>query len=583
MRKKQQDNSDIEILHGSFDNAPWAPTESTDEDVACTTGSTLFCWLPGNSTSYSFMERSRFATYVGKEEKEFGYPRDFEVRYELLEQLGKGGYGTVYKARERQTGEMFAVKVLEKEKLDTQQSLDRVRREVLYQSKMGPSLSVAYLHRVFEDADRVCMVMELCTGGPLWARIVDTEVYNEAQVAKIIKAALRAVAQCHARGIIIRDVKPHNFLFLNAREDSPLKLTDFGLGAEFRPDQIDVENFSERVGTSQYMAPEVVGRLTSWPPVPKYGPKADVWSVGIMAYQLLCGRLPFKNAPGKKDFTSADAFAAITLGALDFENEAWEKLSEFAKSLVRSLLQVETEDRPSARKALQHQWLRYRAASTLPLGDGLAADVVVSFDSNALQYLQRFGGYTHLKQAALQAIAPNLDEIQEERKKLSELFHLEDLTCGWACTSKQKVSPEYLQHALQEMGHDVQVSEANRILQSIDVTRRGAVETTGLMAAVTDWQAVQQEPLWDQWVEEAFDKFDTSGNGFLDETSLKAALGSSNSRFAAEAAKHDMSDVDTAKSGVITFAEFKQMLEKDDSELDDYDRRWIDFSQHRTD
>jgi len=182
-----------------------------------------------------------------------------------------------------------------------------------------------------------------------------------------------------------------------------------------------------------------------------------------------------------------------------------------------------------------------------------------------------------------QAIAPNLDEIQEERKKLSELFHLEDLTCGWACTSKQKVSPEYLQHALQEMGHDVQVSEANRILQSIDVTRRGAVETTGLMAAVTDWQAVQQEPLWDQWVEEAFDKFDTSGNGFLDETSLKAALGSSNSRFAAEAAKHDMSDVDTAKSGVITFAEFKQMLEKDDSELDDYDRRWIDFSQHRTD
>jgi len=74
------------------------------------------------------MERSRFATYVGKEEKEFGYSRDFEVRYELLEQLGKGGYGTVYKARERQTGEMFAVKVLEKEKLDTQQSLDRVRR-----------------------------------------------------------------------------------------------------------------------------------------------------------------------------------------------------------------------------------------------------------------------------------------------------------------------------------------------------------------------------------------------------------------------------------------------------------------------
>eukprot|EP00959_Pyramimonas_sp_CCMP1952_P248679 5198203-Pyramimonas_sp.AAC.1 len=65
------------------------------------------------------------------------------------------------------------------------------------------------------------------------------------------------------------------------------------------------------------MAPEVVGRLTSWPPVPKYGPKADVWSVGIMAYQLLCGRLPYRPPPGQTadQCTSSDIFAAITLNA----------------------------------------------------------------------------------------------------------------------------------------------------------------------------------------------------------------------------------------------------------------------------
>eukprot|EP00976_Prorocentrum_cordatum_P054762 1104761-Prorocentrum_minimum.AAC.2 len=66
----------------------------------------------GSSSSYSFMEVSEFESYIGKEEKEFGYPKDFGDRFELLEQLGKGGYGTVYKARKRHTGEMFAVKVL---------------------------------------------------------------------------------------------------------------------------------------------------------------------------------------------------------------------------------------------------------------------------------------------------------------------------------------------------------------------------------------------------------------------------------------------------------------------------------------
>lgn len=111
-----------------------------------------------------------------------------------------------------------------------QGQLDRVRREVLFQAKMGPSLSVAYLYRVFEDEDAVYMVMELCAGGPMWNRIRDEGGhYTEARAATMLRAALQAVAQCHARGIILRDVKPHNFLFLSAAEDSPLKVKRRGI------------------------------------------------------------------------------------------------------------------------------------------------------------------------------------------------------------------------------------------------------------------------------------------------------------------------------------------------------------------
>jgi len=136
------------------------------------------------------------------------------------------------------------------------------------------------------------------------------------QVARLVREALHAVAQCHARGVVVRDVKPQNFLLLGEGEASPLKLVDFGLAAAFRPGGAEEEEtLSERVGTSSYMAPEVVGRLTSWPPVPKYGPKADIWSVGIMAYQLLTGRLPYKTPLGQDALDSADVFAAIALNA----------------------------------------------------------------------------------------------------------------------------------------------------------------------------------------------------------------------------------------------------------------------------
>lgn len=81
---------------------------------------------------------------------------------------------------------------------------------------------------VFEDDENIHLVMELCAGGGILDRMKEGAL-TEARVADIIRSVLRFIAQCHAKGIIYRDVKPDNFLFLTPAEDSPIRATDFGL------------------------------------------------------------------------------------------------------------------------------------------------------------------------------------------------------------------------------------------------------------------------------------------------------------------------------------------------------------------
>jgi calcium-dependent protein kinase len=155
-------------------------------------------------------------------------------------------------------------------------------------------LAIPHLLESTEE-DAVCLMClqeevdacRFCKGGELFKRLLAKGKYSERDAARVMRQILQAVADCHVHGIIHRDLKPENFLYVDASENSLLKLTDFGL-SEFFSLQSN-KAFNDIAGSAFYVAPEVLRR--------KYGPSADLWSCGVIMYILVTGEVCYL-APG---------------------------------------------------------------------------------------------------------------------------------------------------------------------------------------------------------------------------------------------------------------------------------------------
>ncbi|CAD5320486.1 unnamed protein product [Arabidopsis thaliana] len=201
--------------------------------------------------------------------------------YNLGSKLGHGQFGTTFVCVEKGTGEEYACKSIPKRKLENEEDVEDVRREIEIMKHLLGQPNVISIKGAYEDSVAVHMVMELCRGGELFDRIVERGHYSERKAAHLAKVILGVVQTCHSLGVMHRDLKPENFLFVNDDEDSPLKAIDFGLSMFLKPG----ENFTDVVGSPYYIAPEVLNK--------NYGPEADIWSAGVMIYVLLSGSAPF--------------------------------------------------------------------------------------------------------------------------------------------------------------------------------------------------------------------------------------------------------------------------------------------------
>ncbi|RKO91238.1 kinase-like domain-containing protein, partial [Blyttiomyces helicus] len=245
--------------------------------------------------------------------------------YKTGKTLGQGSYATVKEAIQIKTGEKFAVKVISKRLMQGREHMILNEIDVLKRVSKGHS-NIVTLHDYFETPNNLYLVMDLCMGGELFDRIVDKGSFYEEDAAEIVRVIVDAVAYLHDQNIVHRDIKPENLLFKTRDKLSDLVIADFGLSKMMDPEKFD--GLMTTCGTPGYMAPEVIRKTGHGKPV-------DLWSIGVLAYFLLCGYTPFDADPG------ADELHNILTGTYAFNNEYWYDVSDTAKDFIRNLLLVD--------------------------------------------------------------------------------------------------------------------------------------------------------------------------------------------------------------------------------------------------
>jgi serine/threonine-protein kinase len=203
--------------------------------------------------------------------------------YEVGEEIGRGGWGVVYAGRHRQLGRQVAIKELPA----TFSGDPEVRARFVAEAQMLASLDHPHVVPIYDyvEADGMCLlVMEKLSGGTVWNRFATEGLSMEAACAAVL-ATCAGLQSAHRQQILHRDIKPENLIF---NDDGTLKVTDFGIAKMVGGGQTLATRAGEVVGTPAYMAPEQArgGDLT---------PATDVYAVGVMLYELLCGRRPFAD------------------------------------------------------------------------------------------------------------------------------------------------------------------------------------------------------------------------------------------------------------------------------------------------
>ncbi|ONH94809.1 hypothetical protein PRUPE_7G031700 [Prunus persica] len=275
-------------------------------------------------------------------DKNFGFSKQFVAHYELGDEVGRGHFGYTCSAKAKKgslKGQDVAVKVIPKSKMTTAIAIEDVRREVKILRALTHKNLVQF-YEAYEDDDNVYVVMELCKGGELLDSILSRGgKYSEDDAKAVMVQILSVTAYCHLQGVVHRDLKPENFLFTSSDEKSPLKAIDFGLSDYVKPD----ERLNDIVGSAYYVAPEVLHR--------SYGTEADMWSIGVIAYILLCGSRPFWAR------TESGIFRAVLKADPSFDEAPWPSLSSDARDFVKRLLNKDYRKRLTASQALCHPWL----------------------------------------------------------------------------------------------------------------------------------------------------------------------------------------------------------------------------------
>eukprot|EP00933_Yihiella_yeosuensis_P071088 TRINITY_DN79288_c0_g1_i1.p1 TRINITY_DN79288_c0_g1~~TRINITY_DN79288_c0_g1_i1.p1 ORF type:complete len:585 (-),score=122.13 TRINITY_DN79288_c0_g1_i1:64-1764(-) len=379
--------------------------------------------------------------------------------YEVGKLLGEGSFGKVYEVTHKVSGEKRVCKKILKQRGREGMKLEEIIQEIESMAQLDHP-NVIKVYEYFEDRDSVAQIMEPCRGGELQGTIDEVfqkgkPRYTEEFICDVMKQTLRALAFMHGEKFMHKDLKPQNIMLVD-KESSSIKVIDFGLAELFQKDQKVSETFG---GTLLYMAPEVFECKLTF--------KVDIWSAGVILYNLICGDYPFMATwplpPGKDmNWWQNELSRSIQQDPYRQNRRLTDgSVSPACLDLLHKMLTKDVRIRPDAAGCLHHPWFKQFEATPPPLSVGM------------VQCLEAFSMQPELKKAvflliAHQCSAPALQELR------AIFTHFDESNRG-------SLSTNNFQDVLIRSG--MTPLQVERIIHALDKDDSGTVEWTEFIAA----------------------------------------------------------------------------------------------------
>ncbi|CAG9115447.1 unnamed protein product [Plutella xylostella] len=277
-------------------------------------------------------------------------------RFDIVRKLGQGTYGKVQLGINKKTGQEVAIKTIKKCKIESEADLVRIRREVQIMSSVRHP-NIVHIYEVFENSEKMILVMEYCSGGELYDYLSQKKVLQEDEARRLFRQIATAVYYCHIHKICHRDLKLENVLL---DETGSAKIADFGLSNVFKETAL----LATFCGSPLYASPEIVKGT------PYIGPEVDCWSLGVLLYTLVYGAMPFDGSNFKRlvrQISNGDYYEP--------------KNPSSASPLIRDMLTVDPLKRADIVYICDHPWVNTGCStSCLEVSEALAAETPVRLD-----------------------------------------------------------------------------------------------------------------------------------------------------------------------------------------------------------
>eukprot|EP00927_Polykrikos_kofoidii_P040476 TRINITY_DN34592_c0_g1_i1.p1 TRINITY_DN34592_c0_g1~~TRINITY_DN34592_c0_g1_i1.p1 ORF type:complete len:1001 (-),score=159.40 TRINITY_DN34592_c0_g1_i1:66-2963(-) len=467
-------------------------------------------------------------------------PLKFHEVYDVENQLGKGNFGVVYmvthktQRNDRNEKHVRVSKHISKEQAKKAGTTEEKVREEFAVLKALDHPHVLRIFEDFEDDEKFYIIMEPCRGGDLQEYVKTLEpmdaITYERWVAKVMQHTLSALAYCHSKGVIHKDLKPENVMLSTAKhtpiENMHVVVVDFGLAEMF---DNPTDRSSVISGTPPYMSPEV------WRG--NFSKSCDIWSAGCMLFFLLSGRLPFM-ASKLSDFPKAVQ-----------QEPEWEMMggaTSWVQALCKKMLSKLEHQRPSAQVALRDTWFETVGGISHVGG----AQALAPVEINSLMSVQE---RTPFEKFVERLVATQIDASQQ--LSVNEAFRRLD-SDGNGLLSRDELRQGLGQFSSNQNHLDAVIAE-------LDIGKTGAISYSEFLAGVINLRGKRPEEqdklLWVAWRQ-----FCPDEHGRVKMSTIQNAL-SSRGMTVADLPEEFLAALNKESSQYITFVQFKELLLVDNS------------------